>query len=232
MKEAQTALAPWLSEAGEEATSSRELPSWMAPPLTPPPNQSPVATTEGASLQQLVADVGVGLPASTLSSFQPAAPETPPEIAIAGPVEPSPAEVMLRLEADGLRSALASSVNAMGALRENMLRASEKELVRLSMVVAQRIVRRELTTQPDIVAQWAREGIESLAAGSKPLVLAVSADVAPHVSPSVYPGLELLVDPGLGEWSCEVRGKDGRVEAGLNARVVAVSEAMGTAEDE
>jgi flagellar assembly protein FliH len=129
-----------------------------------------------------------------------------------------------------LRAQVAEMGAAMARLRRQILEASEGELVQLAVVIAERVVARELATEPDLVVHWARQAIDALAAKDE-VVIAVAKDVASDVSPEAWAKLgiphELLQDAQLAPGVIEVRTPQGIVAVNAEARLQAVANALG-----
>ena len=174
-------------------------------------------------------------------SAMPAAPRVsapPPPVIISAPEpEPEPqaasADPELLRELEQLREAFARQTADLVELRRNVLAESEPELVRLALAIAERAVGRALKADKQLVVQWAREGIEALAA-EEPVVVAVSPDLATLVPKRAWTtlGAELKIEAELPRWSCEVRSKDGRISVGMSSRLRAVGEVLGVGDDE
>jgi flagellar assembly protein FliH len=129
-----------------------------------------------------------------------------------------------------LREQVAQMAATMASLKRQVLEASEGELVHLALVVAERVVGRELATDPTLVALWAREAIDGLAAKDE-VVIAVARDVAQQVPDSTWATLNVShrvqTDPQLVAGSIEVRTPAGIVETSADARLSAVAQALG-----
>jgi flagellar assembly protein FliH len=69
-----------------------------------------------------------------------------------------------------LGPALQQAIDAAAQLRASWVKSWEEQLLRLAVGIAQRIVRTELTHQPQIRQQWIREAVE-LASGSTSITL-------------------------------------------------------------
>jgi flagellar biosynthesis/type III secretory pathway protein FliH len=131
--------------------------------------------------------------------------------------------------AEGLESMRRAVIEA----RREILESSEQELVRLALVIAEKVVGRELTIDAEAVAGWAREGIDALGAADDATCV-VSPKVADvlmstdHWKHGLTAVPEVIVDARLSGFRCDVRGKFGRVETGIRERIAAVAEALGT----
>ena len=202
-------------------------PSWMARKMsTRPP--APVAPTPIPSAPS----VHPPPEAAAAPSSVPSVPPPSEIISIAPVVDVMSATVIAQLSEENaaLRAQVAEMGAAMARLRRQILEASEGELVQLAIVIAERVVTRELATDPDLVVHWARQAIDSLAAKDE-VVIAVAKDVASDVSPESWAKLgvphELLQDAQLPSGVIEVRTPQGIVAVNADARLQAMANALG-----
>ncbi len=123
----------------------------------------------------------------------------------------------------------------MSRMRRRVFEASERQLVQLAVVVAEKVVGRELEADQELFAQWAREGVSALLAEDS-LTVTVSPDVAAVLQDvDAWPStgsVSVVVDEGLEPGSCEVRGEVGKVDASVRARVAAMCETLGVDEED
>jgi len=129
----------------------------------------------------------------------------------------------------------ASQLRQLGAELERCVEdpASEEELVRLAVSIAERVVGRELETDPTLVVAWARDCIEQLGAKDG-IVVAFAKDVREQVPAVAWADLghehRTFVDVQLAPGSVEVRTPEGTIAAGADARLAAVTGALGLEE--
>jgi flagellar assembly protein FliH len=139
----------------------------------------------------------------------------------------------LREENANLHAQVTASAARMARLRRDVLEASEPELVRLAVAVAERVVGRELAVDPSLVVSWARDAIQALAAKDE-VVIAVARDVAQIVPAEAWAAIEsqhkVQTEPLLAPGSVEVRAAEGAIAAGGPARLDAVAQALGVDE--
>ena len=211
-----------------EVTVITRRPSWMARKMsTRPP--APVAPTPIPSAPSAHPPPEA---AAAAPSAVPAAMPASEIISIAPVVDVMASTVIAQLSDDNaaLRAQVAEMAAAMARLRRQILEASEGELVQLAVVIAERVVARELATEPDLVVHWARQAIDALAAKDE-VVIAVAKDVASDVSPEAWAKLgiphELLQDAQLAPGVIEVRTPQGIVAVNAEARLQAVANALG-----
>ena len=142
----------------------------------------------------------------------------------------------LRVECDTLRSehaALTERVEALSssliATRSEVLEASEPELVRLALAIAERVVGRELATSPALVAEWAREALACLSSRDGATVT-VSSDIAETVPAEAWTAVgvnsPVTVDSSRPAGSCVARSGASSADASLDARLSAVRDAL------
>jgi flagellar assembly protein FliH len=132
-------------------------------------------------------------------------------------------------EVASLRASLDAALAASARARQEILESSERDLVDLALVVAARVVGRELRTDPGLVAAWVREGVAGLVAEDD-VTVTVSPDVAEALGTGAGVGYRLVVDPTLGPLSCVVRGRYGKVDVGAESRLRLLAEALGAGE--
>jgi flagellar assembly protein FliH len=212
-----------------EVTVITRRPSWMARKMsTRPPAQVASTPIPSAPSGNPPPD-----PAASAPSPIPAALPASEVISIAPVVDVMASTVIAQLSDDNaaLRAQVAEMAAAMAGLRRQILEASEGELVQLAVVIAERVVARELATEPDLVVHWARQAIEVLAAKDE-VVIAVAKDVARDVSPEAWAKLgiphEVLQDAQLAPGVIEVRTPQGIVPVNAEARLQAMANALGT----
>jgi hypothetical protein len=156
-----------------------------------------------------------------------------PALASAGDLASSAAAAQLAEENAALRAQIAEMDTAMTRMRIDVLAASEEELVRLAVSIAERVVARELETDPTLVVAWARECIEQLGAKDG-IVVAFAKDVRDQVPAVVWADLGVehrtQTDAQLPPGSIEVRTPEGTIAAGAEARFAAVTGALGVEE--
>ncbi len=217
------------------------LPSWMAPPeapdaaltswAAPPPNARIFA-----SVAPRISMMDQGSGSEGDADRVPPPPSLPNMDGQAGmELDPNlvPYEAVAALEAriDELTRGLEAARASVEAARKEALQSSEREIVKLALAVAERVIGRAFQADPSMVAAWVNEGIAALAQEDS-----VRCVVSPRVGEILqmhgcFANLEtppdLVVDPRFDDVQCEIRGKYGRVNAGLEARLDAVASALG-----
>ena len=141
-----------------------------------------------------------------------------------------------QLMEDG-RVALGEAIESIDQARRDMLYGAEQRLIELAVLIARRVIARELKTQPELVADLVREGVDALAASDKIRVQLGTgfAVVAVMVSEQLATkGIEvdLGISSGLSDYGCIVETDIGRVDESIESRVDAVLEAIDTETEE
>lgn len=114
------------------------------------------------------------------------------------------------------RDALAREVEAMGTRTRELVECAEREIVKLALAVAERVVGREVAVDPSLVIAWVREAIAGAELGEG-VAIYVSTDLEARIPADAWGELadRVAVDEELPRETCEVH--DG-------ARVIACSE--------
>lgn len=133
-----------------------------------------------------------------------------------------------------LEAQLATMALSAETVRRQLYEGCERSAVELAVAVAERIVGRELHSDPGIVVSWIRQALEVLSDGED-LEVRVARDVFESVSAETWQAvgggrIVPIVDPKLGPGSCEVTSAVSRIDQSLGVRVRAVVDALGTSE--
>jgi hypothetical protein len=129
------------------------------------------------------------------------------------------------------RAALSEAIEALDQSRRDIAYGSEPRLVELAMLVARRVIGRELVTQPDIVADLVREGVDALAASDSlrvrigPGFQSVQDAILEHLS-SRGIVVDLAVAPSLSEYGCVVQTDLGRVDESIDERLAVLLDSI------
>ena len=97
----------------------------------------------------------------------------------------------------------------------------EQEVVKLSLAIAERVLRRESSMDPMLLAGAARVALEHISAGSA-AVLRVSADEVNHWNQAVLPSAKSVTiepDEELPRGECVLKTRSGTVQLGLKAQL-------------
>lgn len=114
----------------------------------------------------------------------------------------------------------AATIEEIAALRLGVMRRAERELIHLALAMAQRIVRREVQLDPDLLLVIARVAIDRLGERATAVV---------HLHPSDHQTLstraleangtiELVIDPDVPRGGCRITSAFGEIDAGIDAQ--------------
>jgi hypothetical protein len=232
-------IQAWVSEVSGGVA---RRPSWIARklstrPPTPsvaPPSSTPVpgearaeSTTPGAASPSLAPGSGLADEGAPFVSM----PQPPPHGGV--DIATSIALAQLAEENAALRTQITEMAAKMANLQREVLESSEEQLVKLALAIAERVVGRELATDPALPVAWARQAIDSLAAKDG-VVIAVAKDVRDEVPADAWARVgvdhRVLTDSQLGPAAIEVRTPEGTLATGADARLTAVAQALGIVE--
>ncbi|HEY5956023.1 MAG TPA: FliH/SctL family protein, partial [Polyangiaceae bacterium] len=134
---------------------------------------------------------------------------------------------------DDARVVISEALESLDQARRDVLYGAEARLIELAILIARRVVARELKTQPDLVADLVREGVDALAASDKIRVnlgtgFAVVAVMVSEQLASRGIEVELGISPTLAEFGCVVETEIGRVDESIERRIDAVINAIET----
>lgn len=161
------------------------------------------------------------------SSFDPIVPAevlAPPLPPMEPEEDPRVIEALAALE-DGLRGLMAA--------RRDALLASEHDVIRLAVALAERIVGAEMAQRPELLLAAARQGIAVLSESDRYVVRIACGPTDEHLEAfrseivSKFPRSELVVDDRLAPFTCIVESEHGRVDESIGERMAAVLEQAG-----
>lgn len=129
------------------------------------------------------------------------------------------------------RLALSDAIESLDQTRRDLMYGIEPRLIELAVLIARRVIARELRTQPELVADLVREGIDSLASRDKVRVklgtgFALMAVMVEEQLSARGIEAELSVSPALSEHGCVVETDIGRVDESIDSRIASVLEAI------
>ena len=162
-------------------------------------------------------------------------PLTRPEAVTPGGVEEGYAEGLRRAEQTLLaeRQSVAAALTAVAALREQILRESEPQIVDLTLAVAKELVLRSMERDRDLAARLAAAALDELGRCAR-IVLRVSAADRESIDgwlgalprdPS-RPAPALVEDPSLGMGEVIAETDMGKVDARLENRLAQIVRAL------
>jgi len=211
----------WMHPAG--TLSSLRRPSWLAPPAAV---AAPISSRPRLSVVPSMKSPSIAPPPAS----RPRPSERPASDSMRIRERAAHEETVRALheEIETLRRTTAQLAQTLATTRRHVLEASEGELVKLALVIAERVVGLELTANPEQLVTWAKEAIATLPAREQ-LVVAISSDLADELPKSAWANITktLEVDHQLPPGTCEVRSSATTVVVSAAARMEAVSETIG-----
>lgn len=109
-----------------------------------------------------------------------------------------------------------AALHELSALRRELVRRSEKDIVCVIEAVARRVVGAELKTQPETLLRWVREAIDRL---EGPWVVRVHPSDASLVMGLNREDLEVVADSTVSPGGCTVDDEGGRADAQVEVRL-------------
>ncbi len=121
-------------------------------------------------------------------------------------------------------AALAGALEEFAGARARLLAEAEADLFALAKAIAERVVARELRSDPRVVTQLVREGLSALSAGDACTVRlgrffsGVVEEVRRAVA-DIAMDVTVVIDPTLPTYGCVVESQWGRVDESVEARL-------------
>jgi Flagellar assembly protein FliH len=121
-------------------------------------------------------------------------------------------------------SAIASALEELSASRARLLIEAEDDLFTLAKLVAERVIGRELRSDPKLVRNLVREGVAALSSGDTCTVRlgrfysGVVEDVRVAVMDMAM-DVSVVVDPALANYGCVIESQWGRVDESVDGRL-------------
>lgn len=138
-------------------------------------------------------------------------------------------QAQARTENAELQARMRSVLSAMLSAFAELDQQAEQELVHLSLVYAQQLVRRELRIDPGELVPVVRESIGLLPSASREIRVHVHPDDAPFLQEALHAGefegggLKLVEDPLITRGGCTVDSDASRIDATLETRLAALA---------
>lgn len=135
---------------------------------------------------------------------------------------------------NSLRPALDNLIRGIEQAREKWIRDWEKQGVHLAVAIAEKLVRRQLESEPRISQQWVREALE-LAAGSRRLKIYLNPDeydtlgeqrdvIAESIRATA--DAEFVPDPSIQAGGCRVVTEHGEIDSRLESQLARIEEEL------
>ncbi len=138
------------------------------------------------------------------------------------------------LEAGGKRAEamlrrVAQTLTDLGSLRETLIQQTERQMVQLALTIARRIVYREVTLDPELIAAMAHVALKKLGTTSPATIRLNPADytVVAHDGER-WAGMPVKVvpDPAIARGGCLVESEFGRIDASIDRQFEEMTRAL------
>ena len=131
------------------------------------------------------------------------------------------------MEAGGRRAAamlrrMTSTLEELGALRQQMIQQTERQMVQLALTIAKRILRREVTLDPDLTIAMARVALDRLGESSGATIRLHPEDYAIAVAGAKdeweSEQVTVISDDKVSRGGCRIESAFGFIEASVEAQ--------------
>jgi flagellar assembly protein FliH len=143
--------------------------------------------------------------------------------------ERSGAEAAAR-QGDAMLRRLSDTIGEVAALRADLLHRSERDLVRVALLIAERVLHREVSLDRELILAMAHIAIDRLGnRASATIRLHPSDHAALMAVPRSQPftgAVEIVADPSVSRGGCLVQSDFGLIDLGVEAQLKEVSRAM------
>jgi len=125
---------------------------------------------------------------------------------------------------------LAGTIDEVAALRTDLMRRTERELVNLALVIAERIIAREVALDRELLVAMARVAIDRLGDRASATIRLNPADHASLAAtrgqqPAAGP-VQIVADPLVSRGGCLVQSDFGLMDLGIEAQMSEMSRAL------
>jgi flagellar assembly protein FliH len=136
---------------------------------------------------------------------------------------------------DAVIAAFHETIEELHALRPELMHHTERELVHLAVVIAERILRHEVDVDRDLILVLARVAVDRLGerAAAKIHLNPVDCEALSPGARESIGSIEIVADPAVERGGCLVRSAFGVIDAGIDAQIRALSrDLLGGVEDD
>jgi flagellar assembly protein FliH len=130
---------------------------------------------------------------------------------------------------EGMTAHLAGAIQSLAAVRGVLMRRSERDLVRLAVAIAERVLRHEIDVDRERLVVMARAAIDRLGDHTAATIHLNPVDfegVRAHHDLDLGASIEVLADPTVPRGGCVVRSSFGTIDAGIDAQMRELSRAL------
>jgi flagellar assembly protein FliH len=124
--------------------------------------------------------------------------------------------------ADAMLRRLTQTIEELSALRNEVLRGAEQQVLRLAMAIARRVLAREIAVDRGLLLAMARIALERLGERTSAIIRLHPDDYAaigtPRGEADANEHVQIVADPIVGRGGCLVQSDFGLMEVGLDAQ--------------
>jgi flagellar assembly protein FliH len=135
-----------------------------------------------------------------------------------------------RVQTEAVLSRVAETLKELSGLRRAILRDAERDMVQLSLAIAQRVVRREVFVDREVVVAIARVALERLGEKQGVTVRLHPDDhayaLARHGAQWAGEGIAVIADADVPAGGCRVTSPGGTIDTGIDAQFAELARGM------
>lgn len=139
-------------------------------------------------------------------------------------------EAELRQAVHDLREQLTTTIEEIAGLRTTIAAQAERDLVRLALEIARRVIRREVSADPEIVIALARIALERLPSrvSAKVRISPEEFEYVTTSSQQLGPDstIELIADFAIKRGGCVVQGESGTIDARIEEQLAVIERGL------
>jgi flagellar assembly protein FliH len=131
--------------------------------------------------------------------------------------------------AEAMLRRVAQTLTDLASLRETLIQQTERQMVQLSITIARRIVHREVSLDPELIAAMAHVALKKLGTSSPATIRLHPEDytVVAHEGETWGNGnVKVVPDPAVARGGCLVESEFGRIDASIERQLEEMSRAL------
>jgi flagellar assembly protein FliH len=132
--------------------------------------------------------------------------------------------------AEGILRRLGETLDELGGLRRVVLERSERDLVRLALAIARRVIGREIQMDPEYVAALTHVALDRLAGQEAPATVRVNPDdyqkLEGRLAARAGGGVRLVADATVRRGGCLIESEFGSIDASVDAQLDELSRGL------
>ncbi len=138
-------------------------------------------------------------------------------------------EAATSVRTEAMLQRLVATIEEIASLRAGLMRRAEREMVRLAVSMAERILRREIDVDRELLVVMARVAVDRLGESAVATIHLNPADFEAATArrrPEPGVGAEIVADPNVPRGGCIIRSALGTIDAGIDSQVRELSRAL------